>query len=1325
MRVVTILLLLLSAAFTQGFSQSKTFLSSGSTHLGGFEGTTSLSSEIDSTSTTLRTDRWSKNYATTPTNPNSNFTEKYIVRTGSNSLRLNYTSTNEQLFRTPTFFPIPNTEITIQYFRRAESTSNIVQLKPFFYYEQGAVDSVEYAPSYSTVSSPNQWEKVTHTFKASPSAVLTSGTRSYAGFQFASASSGGPVYIDDVCIYTGSADNTPSDPVQSLTASPSGETGLVVKFNRPAAGWDGGGYMVLLFEQEPDLASLNINQNGIYKRDSAVYAGSTKGQILTYTTSTSTSNQITLSYTSQAATVLGLKRATTYWFVVMLFDKAYNYSTPVKVSGTTNGTYYYLTNPADLTNPVSWNTKRNNTGTAAPNFNMDYGLFTIEQNLSFNDTLTFGKSTSRLIIGDGVNPCTVTMGSNAYFQHASLTPNVEVSAGAKLIIECAETPRISAIGTDATIEYTNNDPGSVQSVKNQGSLPYQNLVIRGNSQKDFVNVVNVIVNGNLYLMDNPVPVIEVNFQISGNVYTSAPPAVANPVNYPVILQFAGGGERMITDYGGAPGFFSKITVSNGTVVKLGADLSVNGTLELYDATSAINTIDLNGHTLTLNGGLKADLTRHLRGSKTSNLVIGENFTGSNLYFSQAGTFNYLNSLEVNKSVTLGNNLQIAPSANSNPAATGFVKVADGETLTIANNQALVLTSDATGSARIAAGSEAGNYIDGKVSVHQYFPARRAWRLITAPVVDAVTINEAWQEGRVYNSLTGKNYSQPQMQAGIEQELAPEPGFGTHITRGTLPPDPIDPVATMAEGFDFGVNLANTTPSIRTFNPASGFFVNNGLVNPTQVEPVNFAPAYMLFIRGDRTINLGNSSATPTATTLRVTGNVNQGTFQPTYSVEGQIALAGNPFPSPIDFSQFATDHGSVLQPKFYVWDARLGSFGAFRTVEKVGGTYESVPYRDDIADQQLEQPQHIQSNQGFFVVPVNPSATSNIVFKEAHKSDFSRPQIFGRPISKMYINLYQRASTGSDGQLTDGVMANFDSIFSASVDNADMNKFNNFNESFFLSRAGKNLSIENRPNIAETDTLFLGFNNMSVRGYRFKFKAGNFAGQPVTAFLVDNFTKTNTHLALDGSSSQYDFSVTSAAASKSNDRFYVVFKKEKVLPVSFTQLTATRQGSHIDVAWKVTQESDIKDYTVERSPDGSSFAPQSTISARNNRSLQEAYSWLDTKPVEGYNYYRIKTNTGSSIKYTGVVRVKMGSTKTGMSFYPNPVTGRQITLQLDEMEKGIYKVEWFNQLGQQVLSHQFKHDGGTGSQVIPVGALPPGIYQMKVNGTHTFKVSVQ
>jgi hypothetical protein len=324
---------------------------------------------------------------------------------------------------------------------------------------------------------------------------------------------------------------------------------------------------------------------------------------------------------------------------------------------------------------------------------------------------------------------------------------------------------------------------------------------------------------------------------------------------------------------------NNFTMTAGTAT-LATDLNINGTLTLTSGALAIN-----GNTLTLNAASSTSGT--LSGSATSNLVIN-GAAGTLSFTSGARTLRNL-TLGAGATTTLGSALDITAGASF-----GTVTVGSAAALTSGGN--LTLKSDANGTARVAQSSGDGitTGILGNVIVERFIPSGRKWRLLTAPVTGP-TLRASWMEG-TNNTLTGYGNNQN-----------PNPGFGTHIT-GT---------GGTTNGFDEHPTNASSAKIY------SGGFSN--LVNTTTA--IESQSGYMLFVRGNRAtdINVSAAGASLSSTVLRATGTLKQGAQGTINLADGVWQMVGNPYPSNIDFEQFAGT--ANLGQSYYVWDAnQAGTF---------------------------------------------------------------------------------------------------------------------------------------------------------------------------------------------------------------------------------------------------------------------------------------------------------------------------------------------------------------------------------------------------------------
>ena len=434
--------------------------------------------------------------------------------------------------------------------------------------------------------------------------------------------------------------------------------------------------------------------------------------------------------------------------------------------------------------------------------------------------------------------------------------------------------------------------------------------------------------------------------------------------------------------------------------------------------------------------------------------------------------------------------------------------------TLFTNGNLTLKSDLNETAAIGTGAAAGGYINGTVMLERFIPARRAWRLISFPIIaaGAPTINEAMQEN-----------------AGGNASSNPSPGYGLHITGGSV-----------ANGFD-----QNPVNNISMKQFSGGSLVAISSTN----QAISNSNAYFLFVRGSRANNLALLTNAPADnTTLRVKGNVVQGNQSISITGTGWKLIA-NPFPSRINLDAIAVNNSSLINRNFTFWDPKIGgtnNVGGYITASYNGSSYDYTPTPVSSLSQYA---------QPFAALYVDAIAAGDLLVNETNKCNCGNDNVF-RPAglqTKMRINLHSYNTDGTT-PVVDGVIAAFDEKYSNKTDRLDAEKLPAvIAESLSILSADHSLAIERRKKIIGADTIQLNISNMIRRRYQLELKPENFNVAGLTAFVEDRFTKTTTPLnLLEGN--RLDFSITADTASAASTRFRIIFKTtSKIAPVVNTR----------------------------------------------------------------------------------------------------------------------------------------------------------------------------
>jgi hypothetical protein len=309
----------------------------------------------------------------------------------------------------------------------------------------------------------------------------------------------------------------------------------------------------------------------------------------------------------------------------------------------------------------------------------------------------------------------------------------------------------------------------------------------------------------------------------------------------------------------------------------------------------------------------------------------------------------------------------------------------------------------------------------------------------------------------------------------------------------------------------------------------------------------------------------------------------------------------------------------------------------------------------------------------------------------------------------------------SDGTTTllDGALTLYSPSYSDSVNAQDARKLSNPGENLGMQRGSTILAIERRQVIPGADSIFFRIWNLRENcNYQLQLITTNLNQPGLTSYLVDDYLKTNTAVDLNGATN-INFSINGDPASYDVFRFTLIYATtlNTPLPLTFVSEKAYQENNFVKVDWQSSNESNVKEYSVEKSEDGNNFSSIGNIPADNLP--VNNYSYTDKFPLNGYNYYRIKSeDLDSHLKYSDVMKVFTGSSSGTLKVFPNPIVGNLINLELANLPADNYLIRVRNNFGQVVISKKIEYAGGTINQTLSIPPnMPHGIYQLEVLGT--------
>lgn len=158
------------------------------------------------------------------------------------------------------------------------------------------------------------------------------------------------------------------------------------------------------------------------------------------------------------------------------------------------------------------------------------------------------------------------------------------------------------------------------------------------------------------------------------------------------------------------------------------------------------------------------------------------------------------------------------------------------------------------------------------------------------------------------------------------------------------------------------------------------------------------------------------------------------------------------------------------------------------------------------------------------------------------------------------------------------------------------------------------------------------------------------------------------------------------------------------LPVTFGKFTVTKQGTSALLKWQTYQESNTRDFIIERSGNGATFTDIGSVAASGMSNTLKNYAFTDNDPLEGNNYYRI-LERDLDLKATYSVVKILGFTRSGsLIWYTTGAKSAEIRLQ-----KGSSELYSITDVSGHVIRTGRLSDGRT-----TLSGVSGGIYFVKV-----------
>ncbi|OAQ40282.1 hypothetical protein A5893_04840 [Pedobacter psychrophilus] len=148
------------------------------------------------------------------------------------------------------------------------------------------------------------------------------------------------------------------------------------------------------------------------------------------------------------------------------------------------------------------------------------------------------------------------------------------------------------------------------------------------------------------------------------------------------------------------------------------------------------------------------------------------------------------------------------------------------------------------------------------------------------------------------------------------------------------------------------------------------------------------------------------------------------------------------------------------------------------------------------------------------------------------------------------------------------------------------------------------------------------------------------------------------------------------------------------LPVSLTSFTGKKDNESIKLDWTTASEKNNSHFDITRSVDGKKFSSIGTMKGGGNSDAALNYSFADTNPLSGTNYYQLNQFDfdGNSAK-SNIVAVESGLKAADMTIYANQ-SSNEVKLNIFSANKTSGTINIFDLAGKRVFNKTVELEKG-------------------------------
>jgi hypothetical protein len=168
-----------------------------------------------------------------------------------------------------------------------------------------------------------------------------------------------------------------------------------------------------------------------------------------------------------------------------------------------------------------------------------------------------------------------------------------------------------------------------------------------------------------------------------------------------------------------------------------------------------------------------------------------------------------------------------------------------------------------------------------------------------------------------------------------------------------------------------------------------------------------------------------------------------------------------------------------------------------------------------------------------------------------------------------------------------------------------------------------------------------------------------------------------------------------------------------LLPVEFLFVNGVCHNGFVEILWSTATENNNEYFTIQRSEDGERFVDMRTVLGAGNSVIPINYSWVDSEPLNGFSYYRIKqTDYDGNTTQSDIVFVNCNQNPGSFNIVPNPFK-EEVFIMFDVPTRQTVRLSVNDMLGNLVFEGKIP-EGRLKYHISELSNVVPGTYSINL-----------